>query len=90
MYGSLAHGVPQVVLPQGADNFVNGWLLARCGAGVMIRPQEFTSNAVRDGVRQVLEQPSYRDTGHRLANELAALPEPSEVAQTLRDRISGS
>lgn len=33
MYGSLAHGVPQVALPQGADNFVNGWLLARCGAG---------------------------------------------------------
>ena len=90
MYGSLAHGIPQVVLPQGADNFVNGWLLARCGAGVMIGPQEFTSDAVRDGVREVLEQPSYRDTGQRLAKELAALPEPSEVAQTLRDRISGS
>jgi len=33
MYGSLAHGIPQVVLPQGADNFVNGWLLESCGAG---------------------------------------------------------
>jgi UDP:flavonoid glycosyltransferase YjiC (YdhE family) len=55
----------------------------------MIGPEEFTSDAVRDGVRQVLEQPSYWDTGLRLAKELAALPEPSEVAQTLRDRISG-
>jgi MGT family glycosyltransferase len=89
MYGSLAHGVPQVVLPQGADNFVNGWLLARCGAGVTIGPEDVTPEVVRDAVRLVLEEPSYRDTGRRLAAELAALPEPAEVARTLRDRISG-
>ena len=89
MYGSLAHGVPQVVVPQGADNFVNGRLVARCGAGVMIGPEEFSSDAVRDGVRLLLEEASYRDTGRRLANELTALPEPGEVARTLRDRISG-
>jgi len=90
MYGALAHGVPQVVLPQGADNFVNGWLLARCGAGVTIGPKEFSSDAVREGVRLVLRQRSYGETGRRLAKELAALPEPGEVARTLRDRIMGS
>jgi UDP:flavonoid glycosyltransferase YjiC (YdhE family) len=89
MYGALAHGVPQVVLPQGADNFVNGGLLARCGAGVMIGPEDVTPETVGDAVRLVLEEPSYRDTGRRLAAELAALPEPSEVAATLRDRMSG-
>jgi hypothetical protein len=80
MYGSLAHGIPQVVLPQGADNFVNGWLLARRGAGVTIGPDDVTPEAVRDAVRLVLEEPSYRDTGGRLAAELATLPEPAEVA----------
>jgi len=89
MYGSLAHGVPQVVLPQGADNFVNGWLLARGGAGVTIGPEDLTPEAVRDAVRLVLEQPSFRDAARRLAAELAALPEPAEVARTLRDRIGG-
>jgi hypothetical protein len=89
MYGSLAHGIPQVVLPQGADNFVNGWLLARRGAGVTIGPDDVTPEAVRDAVRLVLEEPSYRDTGRRLAAELATLPEPAEVARTLRDRING-
>jgi UDP:flavonoid glycosyltransferase YjiC (YdhE family) len=89
MYGSLAHGVPQVVLPQGADNFVNGWLLARCGAGVTIGPDDVTPEAVRDAVRLTLEEPSYRDTGRRLAAELAALPEPAEVARTLHDRVNG-
>jgi Arc/MetJ-type ribon-helix-helix transcriptional regulator len=56
----------------------------------MIGPQEFSSDAVRHGVRQMLEQPSYKETGRRLAQELTALPEPGEVARTLRDRISGS
>ena len=89
MYGSLTHGVPQVVIPQGADNFVNGLLLARCGAGVMIGPQELSPEAVRDAVRQVLEQPSYGESGRRLAEELSARPEPRHVARTLRDRIAG-
>jgi UDP:flavonoid glycosyltransferase YjiC (YdhE family) len=89
MYGSLAHGIPQVVLPQGADNFVNGWLLARRGAGVTIGPDEMTPEAVRVAVRLVLDDPSYRDTGRRLAAELAALPEPAEVARALRERIGG-
>ena len=88
MYGSLAHGVPQVVLPQGADNFVNGWLLARCGAGVTIGPDEFSADAVRDAVLLTLTDPSYRDNARRLAEELAALPMPGEVALTLRDHIS--
>ena len=84
------HGVPQVVLPQGADNFLNGWLLARSGAGVTIRPKEISSGqAVGDAVRSVLGQPSYGETGRRLAKELAALPGPGEVARTLRDRVIG-
>ncbi len=89
MYGSLAHGIPQVILPQGADNFVNGWLLAGCGAGVTIGPEDVTSETVRDAVRLVLEESSYRDTARRLAAQLAELPEPGDVAATLRHRFGG-
>jgi UDP:flavonoid glycosyltransferase YjiC (YdhE family) len=56
---------------------------------VTIGPDDVTPEAVRDAVRLVLEEPSYRDAGRRLAVELAALPEPAEVAHTLRDRIIG-
>jgi MGT family glycosyltransferase len=90
MYGSLAHGLPQVVLPQGADNFVNAGLLARCGAGLSTGPEQLTPDAVCDAVRSVLTQPSYRDTARQLAEELAALPEPGEVARELRHRFGGS
>jgi UDP:flavonoid glycosyltransferase YjiC (YdhE family) len=85
MYGSLAHGVPEVVLPHGADNFVTGLLLACCGAGVTIASEDMTPETVREAVLLVLDEPSYRDTGRRFAAEL---PEPSEVARTLRARIS--
>lgn len=90
MYGSLAHGLPQVVLPQGADNFVNGELLARCGAGVSIGPEERTSEAVRDAVRSVLTSSSYGDSARQLADELAALAKPEDVAQQLHDRFGRS
>jgi MGT family glycosyltransferase len=79
MYGSLAHGIPQVVLPQGADNFVNGDLLTRCGVGVTIGPDDLTPEVVRDAVRLAPEEPSYRDISHRLAAEIAGLPGPAEV-----------
>jgi UDP:flavonoid glycosyltransferase YjiC (YdhE family) len=87
MYGSLAHGLPQVVLPQGADNFLNGGLLARSGAGLSIGPEQLTGEAVRDAVRSVLTDPSYRDTARQLADELAALSEPRAVARELGDRF---
>jgi len=89
MYGSLAHGLPQVVLPQGADNFVNGGLLASCGAGLSIRPEQLTPAAVRDAVRSVLTDPSYRDTAGQLRAEIAALSDPAQVARGLRDRFGG-
>lgn len=87
MYGSLAHGLPQVVLPQGADNFVNGELLARCGAGLTIGPENLTPEAVRDAVHSLLTDPSYDYTARQLARELAELPEPKHVAQQLEARF---
>lgn len=87
MYGSLAHGLPQVVLPQGADNFVNGELLARCGAGLSIGPENLTPEAVRDAVHSVLTDPSYSYNALQLAGELAELPEPKHVAHRLQGRF---
>lgn len=89
MYGSLMHGLPQVVVPQGADNFLNGDLLARSGVGVTLGPDEFSSDAVRDAVRLLLDQPSYRDAALRIANALATMPAPNDVARSLRERLEG-
>jgi UDP:flavonoid glycosyltransferase YjiC (YdhE family) len=54
---------------------------------VSIGPEQLTPTAVRDAVRSVLTDPSYRNTAHQLADELAALPEPADVAHELRARF---
>jgi UDP:flavonoid glycosyltransferase YjiC (YdhE family) len=90
MFGSLAHGVPQVVIPQGADNFINGGLLAAAGAGKVLEPGEVTPERVRDALRSVLEEGSYADAARRLATEVAAMPASAEVAQMLLSRFGGS
>lgn len=90
MFGSLAHGLPQVVIPQGADNFLNGDLVAVAGAGKVLKPGEVTPERVRDAVRSVLEEASYANAPRRLATEVAAMPAAAEVARMLLSRFGSS
>jgi UDP:flavonoid glycosyltransferase YjiC (YdhE family) len=89
MLGALAHGLPQVVLPQAADNFVNAGLVARCGAGVVLPPGEVTAGTVREAVRAVLADARYRDAATGIAAELRSLPSARDTATALRATISG-
>ena len=87
MYGSLAHGVPQVVLPQGADNFVNGEHVEHCGVGVSIGPARLSADAVRRAVRSTLDEPHYGAAAGLAAREVGAMPGPDDVARRLRRRF---
>jgi MGT family glycosyltransferase len=89
VFGSLAHGLPQVVVPQGADNFINASLITRAGAGLTLGPDEVTPESIRHAVRSVLANPSYATAARRLAAETTALPSPADVAQTLQRRFGG-
>lgn len=87
MFGSLAHGLPQLALPQAADNFTNAELLDRSGAGQVLRPGEVTADNVRHAVRSLLEQPGAADAAGKVADEIAAMPSADEVAAELRRRF---
>jgi UDP:flavonoid glycosyltransferase YjiC (YdhE family) len=82
-FGVLAHGLPTVALPQSADNFAIGDRLAASGAARVLRPGEVTSDAVLAAVRTVLANNAYRDAARRIAMEIAAMPPPEDVAQSL-------
>ena len=86
-FGCLAHGVPQVVIPQGADNFINAEIIERVGAGRSLRPGYNGASAIRDAVRRAIEDPGYREVGRRVADEIASMPGPSDVARSIRDRL---
>ena len=83
-FGALAHGVPQVVLPQGADNFSNAERLERAGASRTVLPESVSHVAVRDAVRAVLSDARYATAARALATEIDAMPEPSAAAEALR------
>jgi UDP:flavonoid glycosyltransferase YjiC (YdhE family) len=86
--GSLAHGRPQVAVPQGADNFINAAMLERAGVGLVLLPGEVTPAAVRDAVRRVLWEPSFATAAQRAAAEIAGMPGPDEVVEKLRARYT--
>ena len=84
-FGALAHGLPQVVLAQGADNYVNAAMLASAGAGIGLDEGSRTARDVRAAVSELLEDPAYAAAARGLAQQIAAMPSPGDVASSLRE-----
>lgn len=78
--GALAEGVPQLVLPHGADQFANAEALVTVGAALRLLPAELSADAVTEQARKL---PSRRDAARAIAAEIAAMPSPDEVAREL-------
>jgi UDP:flavonoid glycosyltransferase YjiC (YdhE family) len=76
--GALAAGVPQLVLPQGADQFANAEALLAAGAARRLLPGELSADAVTEQARKAS---SCRDAARAIAEEIAGMPSPSEVAR---------
>jgi UDP:flavonoid glycosyltransferase YjiC (YdhE family) len=89
MLGALAQGLPQLVLPHGADQFLNAQALLDCGAGRRLLPEEITADAVAHAVRALLSEPGYRDAARGLAVEIAAMPAPAETVPKLEQQAAG-
>ena len=83
MLAALAHGLPLVLLPQGANQFTNAERCAALGAGVRLLPREIDAASVRTAVRMVLEDPAYRRRAGEVAEEIRRMPAPAEVVRLL-------
>jgi UDP:flavonoid glycosyltransferase YjiC (YdhE family) len=81
--GALAQGVPQLCLPQAADQFRNAEGGTRAGAALALMPPQITPEAVADAVRQLLDDPTTRRGAERVAAEIAAMWSPDEVVGEL-------
>lgn len=84
---SLAHGLPMVLLPMGADQPLNADRCEQLGAGVVLDALSATPPSIADAVRTVLGDASYRSAAERAAREFAALPGP-EVAVSLFEDLA--
>ena len=85
---AIARGLPQLFLPQAADQFLNAAAGARAGAGITIAPDRLEVGAVRSAAEQLLSEPRFRAAAGRLAEELQAMPAPEAVVQSIEARFA--
>ena len=86
--GALAHGLPLVLVPQGADQFDNAARCVAAGAAVVVRPEELTPAAVRIALKRVLDDPSFAEAARRVQAEIQAMPTAEEVASRFEGYVA--
>ncbi len=94
-FGAVAAGLPVVVVPVFADQFVNGHRIARTRAGLVVEADARTTDGtrrviteedaprVRRGIETVLRDTSYRRQARHIADEVAAAPTVDAVLDAL-------
>jgi len=81
--GALAHAIPLVLVPIGADQPLNA---ARCEAlavGRVLDPLTLTPEQLREAVMRVLEDPVHRNAARQVQSEIAAMPGPAHAVTSL-------
>ncbi|KXO93800.1 Zeaxanthin glucosyltransferase (plasmid) [Tsukamurella tyrosinosolvens] len=79
---ALTAGKPVVVVPGGGDQWELANRVARQGSGVLVRPA--TAAAIRDGVRRVLDDPSYARAARSAADGAHRVADPVLVCEAYR------
>lgn len=80
---AVAAGLPMVILPVGADQFMNADVCARIGMSRTLDRADLAPARVAQIVNDVLTTPGYRETARRLQAEFNALPSPGHAVDLL-------
>lgn len=88
---TIYYGLPQIVLPQIADQFVAAKRLSDAGAAKALFDADTQDDvsAVRQATLEVLEQAEYRAGATRLQRSMVTMTPPAEVAGQLHDLAAG-
>lgn len=76
---SLAAGLPQLILPQGADQFANAETLSALGAAKALVGDAIRIPAIETAARELLTDPKPRDIARIIAAEIAEMPPVEQV-----------
>jgi UDP:flavonoid glycosyltransferase YjiC (YdhE family) len=83
LVASLAHGLPSVLIPLGADQLVNAARAEELGIARVLHAVDATPDDVRDAVLEVTGDPAYAAAARAIRDEIAALPGPESAVQLL-------
>ena len=79
--GGWAAGVPQLVLPDGADRFINADAVVTSGSGLALF--DHTPDLIEKAVSALVEDDAYRDAAAVIRDDVAATPHPTDVLSEL-------
>jgi UDP:flavonoid glycosyltransferase YjiC (YdhE family) len=83
VFGALAHGLPLVLAPRGADQFENADACEALGAAEKILPADLTPERVRAALERVFGDPTYAETARAVATEIDEMPTPAAAAEEI-------
>jgi UDP:flavonoid glycosyltransferase YjiC (YdhE family) len=81
--GGLAAGIPQVVVPLGADQPQNAQSIAAIGAGLALNKPD--APTLRSAIARVLSDSAFRDAARAVSREMLTLHSIDEAADALVD-----
>jgi UDP:flavonoid glycosyltransferase YjiC (YdhE family) len=84
---ALAAEVPQLCVPQAADQFFNAAAGSHGGAALALQPELVDASTVRDAVQRLLTEPAFGDAARKVSEEIEAMPTPKEIADLLDQRF---
>jgi UDP:flavonoid glycosyltransferase YjiC (YdhE family) len=97
--GAAGAGVPQLLLPVESDMFLNAGAVSDAGAGRQLLPEGVdgegdrrrsdvvSASVIAEAAAGLLTDPDVRQAAKAIAEEIAAMPSPEEVAKGL---VSGN
>lgn len=81
--GALAHGVPLLLFPMGADQPHNAVRCLALGVGRVLDPVHADPAAIRDATTEMLADSVYRERAQKIRRDTLALPDVSTVVARL-------
>ena len=83
MLGALAHGLPQLILPQGADQFMNAVACRSAGAALALTSEQLSAQAVAAAAERLITEPGFAGAAGRIQTEIDAMPSADTVLTAL-------
>ena len=80
---TLAAGLPQLILPQGADQFANAETLSALGPAKALVGDAVRIDAIETAARERTADPAAQEIARAIAAEIAEMPPPEQVLAEL-------
>ncbi|MGW1075746.1 nucleotide disphospho-sugar-binding domain-containing protein [Streptomyces sp. NPDC002537] len=85
---SLAHGVPQLFVPNNPGLRDHGERISAQGAARMIGPEGDGADDIAAAIRDMLVDPSYRSAAERLRDEMHRMPVAADVVREIERAVA--